>query len=138
VSHFLSVRPGRKLTPVWAAVLGDGTISRQELLGMSRRLQPLHESFSLAGGLVGIFGAIVQIAILPMFHTGPYRAVGIAVAFELFRDDHLGHVPAPFQQLAEKVLRGLLVSLTLDDNIEHSPVLIHGPPEILACGSVSV
>jgi hypothetical protein len=97
-----------------AEVLRDWTIGGEKLLGVPWRLEPLHPPFALARRLVGVFGAIVQIAMLPMFHTGQHLALGGAVDLELIRDDHPGYVLAPFQQLTEEFLRGLLVTPRLD------------------------
>jgi hypothetical protein len=47
--------------PARTEVLGDGTIGREELLGVSRRLKPLHPPLPLAGRLVGILRAVVQV-----------------------------------------------------------------------------
>jgi hypothetical protein len=37
-----------------------------------------------------------------------------------------------FKELAEKLLRGVLVPTTLHENIQHVAVLIHGSPEVMA------
>jgi hypothetical protein len=37
---------------------------------MPERFAPLHALFSLAGGLVGVLGAVVQMAMLAVFDTG--------------------------------------------------------------------
>ena len=100
--------------PSWTEELSDGTIGGEESLGVSWCLEPLHPPFALAGGLVGVFGAIVQIAVLPMFHSGQHLALRRAVAPELVRNEHPGHVLAAFQQLTEEFLRGLLVTPRLD------------------------
>jgi hypothetical protein len=44
--------------------------SRPEVLGMTGRFDPLHAPLPLARGLMGILGAIIEIAMLAMFHTG--------------------------------------------------------------------
>jgi hypothetical protein len=51
-----------------AEVLRDGTMRGEEPLGVSCGLKPLHAPFPLAGGLMRVFGAIVQIAVLTVFH----------------------------------------------------------------------
>jgi hypothetical protein len=38
--------------PAWTEVLGDGTIRGEKSLCMTRRFEPLHVVFALAGGLV--------------------------------------------------------------------------------------
>ena len=51
----------------WAEMLRDGTIGREEPLGVARGLEPLHATLALAGGLVGVLYAIIEIAMLTMF-----------------------------------------------------------------------
>jgi hypothetical protein len=53
-----------------AEVRCDGTIGREEALGVSWRFEPLPAPFPLAGGLVRILGAVIKIAMLAMFHRG--------------------------------------------------------------------
>jgi hypothetical protein len=115
-----------------AEVLRDRTIGGKEALCASWRLKPLHSPFSLARRLVGVFAAIVQIPMLPMFPTGQPLALGGAVALERIRDDHPGHVLAPFKELTEEFLRGLLATPTLDQDVQHISVLIHSTSEIKA------
>jgi len=52
----------------WAEVLRDGTIGREETLSVARGFEPLHASLPLAGGLVRVLRAVVEIAMLAMFH----------------------------------------------------------------------
>jgi insertion element IS1 protein InsB len=73
-----------------------------------------------------------QAMMLSMFYTRQHFALGGAVALELIRDEHPGHVLAPFQQLPEEFLRSLLVTPRLDQDVQHMPVLIHGAPQVVA------
>ena len=111
----------------------DGTIRRGETLGVSRRLEPLHAAFALAHRLVGVSGAIVPRAVLPMFHTGPHLALSRAVALELIRAEHPGRVLAAFQQLTEACLRALRLPPRLDADVPQMPIMIRDAPERLAC-----
>ena len=111
----------------------EGTIRREETLGVTRRLEPLHAAFALAHRLVGVFGTIVHSAGLPMFHTGPHLAHSRAVALELIRDEHPGHGLAAFQQLTEACLRGLRIPPRLDGDVPQMPIMIRDAPERLAC-----
>jgi hypothetical protein len=56
-----------------AEVLCDRTIGGEEPLGVSWGLEPLHPSLSLASRLVGVLGAVIEIAMLPMFVEGVAR-----------------------------------------------------------------
>jgi hypothetical protein len=68
-----------------------------------------------------------------MFHTRPCLSLRRAVAPELIRDQHPGHILAAFQQLTEACLRGLHIPPRLEEDAPHMPILIHGALEILAC-----
>jgi hypothetical protein len=98
---------GKKVTSQ-AEVLGNGTIGREEALGVSRRLEPLHPPFPLARRLVGVFRPIVQIAMLPMFHTRQELSLGGSITLQPIRDEDPWSILASFEELAEKFLRGLL------------------------------
>jgi hypothetical protein len=85
----------------------------------------------LAGGLMGVFSPIVQIAVLTMFDARQDLSLRRAIAFELVRDDHARYVRHPLQQLAEKLLRCLLVSTALDENLQDVAILIDRPPQVV-------
>ena len=53
---------------VWAEVLGDGTIGREEPLGLAWCFEPVHTLLPLACRLVRVLRPIVEIAVLTMFH----------------------------------------------------------------------
>jgi hypothetical protein len=52
-----------------AEVLGDRTIRREEALRVTRGLESLHAPFTLAGGLVRVFGAIIRVPVLSVLHA---------------------------------------------------------------------
>jgi hypothetical protein len=114
-------------------VLGHGTIGGEEPLGLSGRLEPLHPSFALTRRLMGIFGAIVEIAVLPMFHARQELSLGGSITLQLIRDDDPWSILASFEELAEEFLRSLLVPPALHQDIEDVPVLVDGTPEIVPC-----
>jgi hypothetical protein len=86
----------------------------------------------LARRLVRVFGAIVQVPMLSVFNTRKSLPLRSPIAFQPIGDDHARDVPTPFQQLPKEPLGGCLVAAALHQDIEHRPVLIHGPPEIMA------
>jgi len=49
-------------------MLGDGATDREESLGVTRRLEPLHTPLSLTRGLMRILCTVVQIPMLAIFH----------------------------------------------------------------------
>jgi hypothetical protein len=111
---------------LWAKMRRDGTIRCQKALDIPWGFEPLHAPFPLAGRVVGILRTVVQIPVLPMFHTGQDLAHGRPIAFEVIRDDDPWDVPQPLEQPAEELLRGCLVPATLDQDIEDVALLVHG------------
>jgi hypothetical protein len=75
---------------------------------------------------------VVERAVLMMFHTWEHVPLRRTIAFELIRDDDPRDVRQPFQQLAKELLRGVLVSPPLHQDVQHMPLLIDRAPEILA------
>jgi hypothetical protein len=89
-----------------AEVLGDGFIRREKALRVARGLESSHAPFPLTRRLVGILGAGVEIAVLPMLNTRQDLTQGRPVAFQLIPDNHPRHIGQPLQELAEEpVLR---------------------------------
>ena len=80
---------------------------------------------------MGVFTAVIEVTTLPVFDPREDLPLRRAVALELVRDDHARHIGEAFEQLAEKLLRGLLVAPTLDENVQDVVVLINSPPQIM-------
>jgi hypothetical protein len=74
--------------PVWAEMLGDKAIGGEEPLRLTRRLKALHASLALAGGLMRVLGAVVEIAMLAMFHPRENLALSGPVALQFVGDNH--------------------------------------------------
>ena len=68
-------------------MLGDGAIGREELLGVPRGFKPLHASLPLAGRLMRVLGAVIEIPMLAMFHPWQNLALSGSLALELIGDD---------------------------------------------------
>jgi hypothetical protein len=113
-------------------VLGDRTIRREQPLRVSWRLEALQAPLALAGRLVRVLGAVVQTAVLALFHPGQALAHGRPVASQPIRHDHPWHVRQPLEQLTEERLRPLLVAPASHENIEHVADLIDGPLQVMA------
>src|SRR5262249_2540838 len=122
----------RQEVPSRAKVLGDGSIRRQKALGMSCGLEPLHAIFALACRAMRVLTPVVEVTTLPVFDPRQDLALGRAVALELIRNDDPRHVLEALEQLAEKLLRRLLIAPALHRDIEHMIVLIDGAPQVIA------
>ena len=79
-----------------------------------------------------IFRPVVQSFVLPMLHARQDLAFRSPIPLQPIGDDHARNVVHPFEQLAEKSLRGLFVALALHKDIEHISVLIHRWPQIMS------
>ena len=117
--------------PSGSEVLGNGAIRRQKTLGMPGGLEPLHAILALTRRPMRVFTPVIEIPTLAMFHPGQYLTLRGAVTFQLIRDDHPGDILTAFEQLAEQLLRGLLIASTLHQDIENIVVLIQGSPQVM-------
>jgi hypothetical protein len=97
---------------------------------VSGRLKPLHASFPLAGRLVGMVRAVVEVAVLPMFDAGEDLARGRTLAPQLIGHDHPWGIASVYQQLAEACLGGCRSALALYKHVEDIALLVHSPPAI--------
>jgi hypothetical protein len=66
-----------------------------------------------------------------MFHAWENFPLGSPITLQLIRDDDPWSILAALEQLAEEFLRRLLVPPALHQDIEHAPILIDRPPEIV-------
>ena len=113
-------------------MLGNGAIRRQKPLSMARRFKPLHAIFALPRGPMRVLTAVVEIATLAVFDPGQDLALRRAVALQLIRDDDPRYIPQALEQLAQELLRRLLIAPALDQDIEDVVVLIDGAPQVMA------
>lgn len=67
LGHLLAIRGGAKPMASRAEVMRNRPLRSQEALRISRRFEPLHPPLRLAGGLVRILRAVIQVSVLPMF-----------------------------------------------------------------------
>jgi len=127
------VRPDRRL----AACRGLGGGGRgwrsgqggKEALNVPRRLEPLHDPLSSSGGLMRVFGLVIEPLVLPMLDPGHDLPFGCGVALELVGDEHTRGFTLLLEELAEQAFGGLLVAPALNQDIENEAVLVDGTPE---------
>lgn len=55
---------------------------------MAGRLEAPHGASALAHRLVGIFGAVIEVAMLPMFHSREDFPLCRPISLEFIRNDH--------------------------------------------------
>src|SRR5215471_15633675 len=102
--------------PARAEVLRNRTIGCEETLSVAGGLKPLHMPLPLTCGLVRVLRAIIQIPMLPVFHTREEISLGGAIALEFIGNDHARYVGQSLEQLAEELLGRLLIPPTLDQD----------------------
>ena len=73
------------------------TVTEEKLLGMPRRLEPLHLSFSSSCRLVRDFSLVVEVTALSMFDPGQDLPLSGTIAAQLVRHDHTRNVLQPLQ-----------------------------------------
>ena len=106
-------------------------VTEEEPLGMPRRLEPLHLSFSSSRRLVRDLGLVVEVTALSMFDPGQDLPLGGGVALEFIGHDHTGNVLQALQQLLEEPLGRLRVAPALDQDVEHGAMLVDRPPQVV-------
>src|SRR5262249_24719105 len=130
-AHFLTVLGSGQPMPARTEVLCDGTLGREETQGVARGLEPLHTPLPLAGRLVRVLGASMQIRVSAMFHPGKNPPLGGSIALHLVGNDHARDVAHPLEQLAEELLGPPLIPPAFHQDIQHFPVLTARPPQIV-------
>jgi hypothetical protein len=66
-----------------------------------------------------------------MFHPWEELSLGGAVALQFIGNDYPRYVRQPFEELAKELLRSLLVSPALHQDVEHMTFLINTPPQVV-------
>jgi hypothetical protein len=82
--------------------------------------------------LARIFGPIIEIAMLSMFHTRQDLALRCAIARQFIRHDHPRHVGQALQRFAKELLGCYLIPPPLHEKIQDVAVLIDRPSEVMA------
>jgi hypothetical protein len=108
------------------------TIRREEALGVSWRFEALHAPLALAGRLVGTLRAVIQVAVLPVFHPRHGLLFRCSIAPQFVSDDDAWNILAAFEELGEELLSGDRIAPSLYQHIEHGRVLVDdGPPQVV-------
>jgi hypothetical protein len=109
----------------------DGAIGGEKALGVPGRLESLHLSFPLARGLVRVFRAVVEIAVLTMFYTRQKLTHRRLIAPQLVSHQHQRDAGQAPEEPPEELPCRSLVAPRLDQNFEGVTILIHCPPQVL-------
>ena len=106
-------------------------MDREKPLGMPGGFESAHLSFPLAGRLMRDFGSIVGVSLHTMNGVAEDGSHGSRVASQL-----VGNHPRWFRTLAaqkssKEALCGVLITMRLDQDVDHVTVLVHGTPQVL-------
>ena len=91
-----------------------------------------HASLPLTRWLMRVFGAVVQVSMLPVDYAGHHHSFRSCVAAQLVGYDHPGTtmIVCP-QQLKEESHSRESITLWLNENIDDNAVLINRSPEVM-------
>ncbi len=117
--------------PTWPEVTVDHAVRREEPLRLSRRLEPLYLPLSPSGGPMRILGTIIEITACPVAGIGHDLPMRNTVTAQAVGDEAPRLVLQPLQKALEEALRRGRIPAILHEDVEHDPVLIHRPPEIV-------
>ena len=106
-------------------------MNRQKSLRLACRFEPSHLSFSLSGRLMRHFSPIVGILSRVVGHERHDTPVRCRVAPELVRHQPPRFASLPLQELAKEPFGRVGTSMFLNEDVDHIPILVHGPPEIV-------
>jgi hypothetical protein len=114
-----------------AGALRDGTTGGEEALDLSWRFDGLPAPLPLTYGVVGVFSAVIEMAVLDVFRPRENGPLGGTMAFRIVGDDHARHIRQCLEEFAEELLGRRFMATALDQDIEYIPFLVDGSPEIV-------
>jgi hypothetical protein len=79
-----------------------------------------------------VLAPVIEIPTLAMLYPWKNLALGRAVALQLVGNDDAGNVREALEELAKKLLGGLLIAPALDQDVKHVIVLIDSAPQVMA------
>jgi hypothetical protein len=106
----------------------DHAVCEEEILCLTRRLEPLHLPFSSWRGPVRILGTIVEISARAMADAGQDGAPSHAVAAQAVGNEVPRLILQSAQQTLEEAPRRRTIPPLLHQNVEYDAVLIHSAP----------
>ncbi len=109
----------------------DERMSGEELLGLDRRLEPLHLPFTSSRRPMGVLCAVVEVSALPMLDIGQQVTLSHPIAPEFVGDDHPRRIPLALQQTPEESFGGFPVPSVLHKDVQDHAALIHGAPQVM-------
>jgi hypothetical protein len=102
---------GYKLVSTWMEVIVHEGMSREEVLRLFARFEPLHLPLSSSRWSMRVLGPIVQISALSVLDAGKQLTPSDAIASQFIGHDHPRDVLQTLQKPLEKALCGVGIAL---------------------------
>jgi|GEM_PF-1624076 len=109
----------------------DGSLHRQKPLGLARGLEPAHPSFSLAGRLVRILGAVIGPALGAVLATGQHLSVSRSITPQFVGHQDAWSITLLLEEFAEELKSRTFIAPTLEQDVQDLPVLIYRPEQVM-------
>ena len=109
----------------------NGSVHREKPLRLGSGFEAAHLTLPLAGRLMRDFCSIVFVLPGTVDHGRHHGAVRRRVAAQLVGDESSRLAALSFQQLAEEPNRRPPIAPRLYQDVDHVPVLVDGPPQVL-------
>jgi hypothetical protein len=106
-------------------------VGEEKSLCLIAGFKPLHVSFASPCRPVRILSPVIEVTALTVLHVRKQLPLSDTVTSEFIRHDHSRFVFQAGEQTSEETLRRLTITATLNQNVEHYTVLVHGAPEIM-------
>ena len=114
--------------PLRSEVTRHDAVNLEKSLRMFRRFEALHAAFALSGRLVGVLGPVVQEPVLPMSDRRHDHSPRCSIASQFVRDHYPRPASTGMQQLTEEADRSVSITPGLDQDVDHSTVLVDSAP----------
>jgi hypothetical protein len=109
----------------WSKVVAHRAERLEEMLGLLRRLEPLHGSLTFTHRPMRVLGPIVQPFVPTMFRVREYAPDRRRVARQLVGDRHARlDTDLAIEHPTQEPRGGVLVAPTLHENVEDDAVLV--------------
>jgi hypothetical protein len=106
-------------------------VEREKPLGVPCRFESSHLPFPLARRLMRDFSSIVGISLHTVSHAAEDTSYGSGVASQFVGNDPQWFCTLATQESSKESLCRPLITMRLDQNVDHVAVLVHGTPQIL-------
>src|SRR5215475_3108576 len=121
----------RQQMPTHSEQIPDRIIQGEKSLRVPRRFESPHLPFPLARWLMRGFDSIVGVSLHTVSHVAEDALYGSGVASQFVGNDPQRFGALTTQESSKESLCSALITLRLDQDVDHVAVLIHGSPQIL-------